>query len=610
MKTSFRQLFLGAAIACFFTLTFVALAQEPPAPAPAPAAPAAPSAAPASAPDAGPAAVTPSDDKKEPELRRLDASPATPAAPHRSIGSRIRGPRITHSNGNELVSVAHDSFLAKDQKADAVVSVFGSSTSEGEVADAVVSILGDTRMTGSAGGAAVAVLGNTYVDGKVGGEVVAVLGDVELGPNAEVGGEVVSVGGTVKRDPKAITHGNVQNVAIGHGFTHPHLEGFRTWFRECLLLGRPLAFSRGLGWAWTFAIAFFVVYALIALVFPRGVDKCVTTLETRPGTSILAAILSVLLTPVLVVLLCVTIIGIAALPFLALGLLAAGLVGKTVMLAWVGRRFTVSFGNGALHQPIIAVLIGGIVVLLLYCVPVVGMLVQKSFDMLGYGVVIYTLILANRREKPTPPPRAAVAPTSTPTPTPVVPPAPPAMPMASPGFGAMGVVASEPAPIGAAALPSVAPVEPPPFAAAAIPPVVPTPLAPPVISAAVNERAGFFIRLAALVLDLVLLGILMGLVFHGRGEIFPLIVAAYAAVMWKFRGTTIGGIVCSLKVVRIDGREIDWATAIVRSLSCFLSFVVVGLGFLWVAIDEDKQSWHDKIAGTTVVRVPKGVSLL
>ena len=51
-------------------------------------------------------------------------------------------------------------------------------------------------------------------------------------------------------------------------------------------------------------------------------------------------------------------------------------------------------------------------------------------------------------------------------------------------------------------------------------------------------------------------------------------------------------------------------TAVVRALSCFLSLFVAGLGFLWVVFDPEKQSWHDKIAGTTVVRLPKGVSLL
>jgi len=48
----------------------------------------------------------------------------------------------------------------------------------------------------------------------------------------------------------------------------------------------------------------------------------------------------------------------------------------------------------------------------------------------------------------------------------------------------------------------------------------------------------------------------------------------------------------------------------VRSLSAFLSLAVAGLGFIWVAFDDEKQSWHDKIAGTTIVKVPKGTSLL
>ena len=73
---------------------------------------------------------------------------------------------------------------------------------------------------------------------------------------------------------------------------------------------------------------------------------------------------------------------------------------------------------------------------------------------------------------------------------------------------------------------------------------------------------------------------------------------------------TIGGIICGLQVVRVDGRPIDWATAIVRALGCFLSLAVVGLGFIWIAIDPDHQAWHDKIAGTVVVRAPKGTSLL
>src|SRR5581483_8182915 len=35
-----------------------------------------------------------------------------------------------------------------------------------------------------------------------------------------------------------------------------------------------------------------------------------------------------------------------------------------------------------------------------------------------------------------------------------------------------------------------------------------------------------------------------------------------------------------------------------------------GLGFIWIAVDHEHQAWHDKIAGTVVVRVPKGGGLV
>jgi uncharacterized RDD family membrane protein YckC len=38
--------------------------------------------------------------------------------------------------------------------------------------------------------------------------------------------------------------------------------------------------------------------------------------------------------------------------------------------------------------------------------------------------------------------------------------------------------------------------------------------------------------------------------------------------------------------------------------------VIGGLGFVWVVFDSERQSWHDKIAGTVVVRAAKGVSLV
>jgi uncharacterized RDD family membrane protein YckC len=274
---------------------------------------------------------------------------------------------------------------------------------------------------------------------------------------------------------------------------------------------------------------------------------------------------------------------------------------------------------------VFAVLIGGVVVMLLYTVPVFGFLLYKLLGWLGLGVVVYAITLAMKREKPPAP--VASAPIAPPPPgNPFVAPVAASAPAVSPGFSGMPAMGSPAAvdPVTtmgfAAGAAEVATTPGSPLAAppVAVPPVW-APASPPSVSASTLPRAGFFIRLAALALDGILIGMLVGFLSsllprflqfsHGPGGVL-LALAVYGAVMWKHKGTTIGGIVCGLKVVRIDHREIDWATAIVRALGCFLSMIVAGLGFIWVAFDDDKQSWHDKIAGTMVVHVPKGVSLL
>ncbi len=121
------------------------------------------------------------------------------------------------------------------------------------------------------------------------------------------------------------------------------------------------------------------------------------------------------------------------------------------------------------------------------------------------------------------------------------------------------------------------------------------------------------IRMAALILDCILIGIVLACIGSDQdaaSNAFLIALALYGAVMWKIRSTTIGGIICGLKVVRLDGNAMDWPTVTVRALSCFLSLVVAGLGFFWILFSRERQAWHDKIAGTVVVYAPKGNSLV
>jgi uncharacterized RDD family membrane protein YckC len=55
--------------------------------------------------------------------------------------------------------------------------------------------------------------------------------------------------------------------------------------------------------------------------------------------------------------------------------------------------------------------------------------------------------------------------------------------------------------------------------------------------------------MVALLLDVLLVGI----IFHVAHRLFPAGYRGYGAVLWKLKGSTIGGIIFGLKVVRADG---------------------------------------------------------
>lgn len=545
----------------------------------------------------------------------VEAPAAPTVSPARGNGRRSGANRRVQ--GNAVVRLNRDAFLAADTRADAVVSVGGSSTALGDVDNAVVSILGDSRAEGRVGDAVVSIFGNTYVNGRA-RDAIAVFGGVELGPDAVVE-NVVAVGGPLKRHAGAQITGDVNEVGFLRDL--PDFTGFRSWVRNGLFWLRPLAVAPAMEWAWMVALTLFATYLVIALVFRRGVERCVTTLEERPGRTLLAALISLLLTPVVLILLSITVVG----PLLGLAAMTlAFLFGKTAILGWLGRR--VLPNRREAHEGlgiVLAVLIGGVLLTALYLVPLLGLTLWTLSTMMAFGVVIYTLLLGSRRTAASVP--LAAAPTMTPpTATFATEPASameatsfrsPTMGStfvrpagdATPGSFATGFKsAPEVAFTGATQSSPESPL-PPPLSQQGVPPPVSRPV-PPVLPVLTYPRASFWLRTAALALDLVVVGAVSA--FMSGGSLFLLLLAGYGAVMWKLKGTTIGGIVCGLKVVRIDDRPLDWTTAIVRALGCFLSLFVFGLGFLWVLFDPDRQSWHDKIAGTVVVRLPAGASLV
>ncbi|MFO7304032.1 MAG: RDD family protein [Gammaproteobacteria bacterium] len=511
----------------------------------------------------------PSANEIQPEQDAREA-PEPPAPPQPPTPERYDVYR------SEVINIGSDAHLGSDEYAEVVMAIFGDVTSAGRAQDSVITIFGNAHVTGPVGNAVVTVFGDVYLDSEIGGDVVAVFGNVELDQHADIGGDIVAVGGTLKRHPDALVRGAIQEMSFAGEFGQ--LRWLRAWVQHCLLLGRLLAIEPGLTWAWWIAFGFLASYVLIAVLFSKAVETGVRTLESHPGQTTLASIIAVFLSPIFLVLLSITVIGIAFVPFFFLALFAAGLFGKAVVLAVLGRRIMRAATSGPLASLPLAVLVGGLLVTAIYLVPVIGFIAFSLLGMLSLGVVVYTLLLVSRARSP----RAAGE---------------NATPIATSG---RPCTTSETGAPGAQATASADRVD-------TTPPPTEEPMPPVPLTA--HPRADFWVRMGALAIDAVLVGFVVNFI-PGIDDPWLLALAIYGALMWKLKGTTVGGIICNLRVVRVDGRDIDWATAIVRALGCILSLVVIGLGFIWIAIDPERQAWHDKIAGTVVVRVPKGVSLV
>jgi len=145
--------------------------------------------------------------------------------------------------------------------------------------------------------------------------------------------------------------------------------------------------------------------------------------------------------------------------------------------------------------------------------------------------------------------------------------------------------------------------------------VVPTyPVAPPAVA---EKYADFWIRFGAAIIDATVVW-LISLVLSFLIRVIPFLPHWWLSVLvtpvpvgllyyWLFiglRGQTPGKMAFSIKVVNYQGDRPGLADAALREiLGKLISTIVLFIGFLWIAFDDNKQGWHDKIASTYVVKV-------
>jgi uncharacterized RDD family membrane protein YckC len=139
----------------------------------------------------------------------------------------------------------------------------------------------------------------------------------------------------------------------------------------------------------------------------------------------------------------------------------------------------------------------------------------------------------------------------------------------------------------------------------------------------VPNLAGIGQRMASYLMDLVVLSIIyIALVFlfdlpaedwslawSGLPSDYPPIYLLMAAIHLGYHtyffgaGQTPGMRLLEIKLVRADGIEpIGLRRGFLRWVGMEISGVVLFLGYLWILIDRRRQGWHDKIAGTYVVK--------
>ena len=134
-----------------------------------------------------------------------------------------------------------------------------------------------------------------------------------------------------------------------------------------------------------------------------------------------------------------------------------------------------------------------------------------------------------------------------------------------------------------------------------------------------RQYSGFWVRLLALIVDLVALTIVFA-VFNSFGFLLldtmpfiiqtifntPLVYPFYFWIFTGLSGQTPGKMLLGIKVIDREGNPPGLVKAALREfVGKFLSSIVFCLGYFLVGLDDRKQGWHDKVAQTFVVPVAR-----
>ena len=83
------------------------------------------------------------------------------------------------------------------------------------------------------------------------------------------------------------------------------------------------------------------------------------------------------------------------------------------------------------------------------------------------------------------------------------------------------------------------------------------------------------------------------------------VIYAFFVGFWSTKGRTLGMQSWRLQLEDGDGRVPGIGPCSVRFVVAILSWLALGLGFLWQLVDRDNLTWHDRASGTRIRYYPK-----
>ncbi len=496
----------------------------------------------------------------------------TALAVERMINQERQDEERTFRFNRPIVRVGQNFTLGQGESVREIQSGLADITVAGQVDDDVVVIVGSLHLMSTA---------------KIGGSVLVVGGTLTVDSGATVDRDLVIIGGSLSTTGEFTPGG--QQVVIGNVAVANTLQSFVPWVTRGLLFGRPLV--PDIAWMWAVVAIFFFVYLMVNALFANPVGAVADSVTARPLSSFLLGLLVLVLAVPAIAILAATVIGIAVVPFVLCGLAIGALIGKAGVMRATGRSVVPEDEEAGRVRAIVSMAIGFAVLTIAYMIPVLGFITWAITGAIGLGGAASAFRGSLRREQP-----ARVRP------------ALPVEPVAMAESVTAG--ASEPAYPASAPLRTFVP-----DASASVDDVAeravpPSPPAAVAADLAVYPRATFLDRVAAFVLDAILVGIAVNVLDLTRHDgYYPLMLVAYHIAFWAWRGTTLGGVVVGLRVIRVQGTDLRFPDALVRGLSGIFSIAALGIGCLWMLQDPEKQMWHDKIAGTLVVKVPRHLVL-